>query len=181
MKHRPTEGAHDRARTLRGNPTEAEKRIWRMLRSKQAEGVRFRRQAPTGSLIVDFVSHEAKLILEVDGGQHDPASEREASRTAFPEGQGYRVLRFWNNEVLKNPEGVYDAITTALRAGKSSPLRGEGRVGVIPLPARSPQSPNPLDHHPHPTLPHQGGGLSCESAAPSPPPKPSPLKGEGST
>jgi very-short-patch-repair endonuclease len=102
MKKQPNEGAHERARVLRREMTEAERRLWQKLRSRQTEGYRFRRQVPIGRFIADFVCHEARLIVEIDGGQHDPSSDIEASRTRFLESEGYCVLRFWNNEVLNN-------------------------------------------------------------------------------
>ena len=102
VKKPPNASAGARARTLRREMTEAEKRLWQILRSRQTEGYRFRRQVPIGGFIADFVCHEARLIVEIDGGQHDPSSEAEASRTRFLEAEGYRVLRFWNNEVLDN-------------------------------------------------------------------------------
>ena len=94
VKKAPSAGAGERARTLRRDMTEAEKRLWQMLRSRQTEGHRFRRQVPIGGFIADFVCHAARLIVEIDGGQHDRSSEAEASRTRFLEAQGYRVLRF---------------------------------------------------------------------------------------
>src|SRR5215831_6412328 len=106
MKRQPSDGARERARMLRREMTEAEKRLWQVLRSRQTEGYRFRRQVPIGRFVADFVCHEARLIVEIDGGQHDPSSELEARRTRFLEGEGYRVLRFWNNEVLANPDGA---------------------------------------------------------------------------
>jgi len=102
VKKAPSAGAGERARTLRRDMTEAERRLWQMLRSRQTEDCRFRRQVPIGGFIADFACHAARLIVEIDGGQHDPSSESEASRTRFLEGEGYRVLRFWNNEVLDN-------------------------------------------------------------------------------
>ena len=102
VKKAPSAGAGERARTLRRDMTEAERRLWQMLRSRQTEACRFRRQVPIGGFIADFACHAARLIVEIDGGQHDPSSESEASRTRFLEGEGYRVLRFWNNEVLDN-------------------------------------------------------------------------------
>jgi very-short-patch-repair endonuclease len=93
MKKQPNEGAHDRAKALRREMTEAEKRLWQMLRSCETEGYRFRRQVPIGRFIADFVCYEARSIVEIDGGQHDPSSELEASRTRFLESEGYRVLR----------------------------------------------------------------------------------------
>lgn len=111
--------------------TDAERALWRMLRHRLIENYRFRRQVPIGPYIADFACHEAKLIIEVDGGQHDPDLEQEQRRTAFLQSQGYHLLRFWNNEVLQNPDGVHAMVLATL--------------------ARR--------HHPHPTLPHQGGGL----------------------
>jgi len=93
VKKKPSAGVRDRARTLRHEMTEAERWLWQILRLRQTQGNRFRRQVPIGPFIVDFVCHEARLIVEIDGGQHDPSSEVEASRTRFLEGEGYRVLR----------------------------------------------------------------------------------------
>ncbi|MBV8574414.1 MAG: endonuclease domain-containing protein, partial [Acetobacteraceae bacterium] len=115
VKKDPSPGARDRARTLRRAMTEAERRLWQILRSRQTQGFRFRRQVPIGPFIADFVCHEARLIVEIDGSQHDPAAEEEASRTRFLEGEGYRVLRFWNVDVLNNPEGVRSAIAEHLQ------------------------------------------------------------------
>lgn len=97
------------ARNQRKNPTEAEKMLWKHLRSEQLEGLKFRRQEPIGSYIADFVCHDRKIIIEVDGGQHaeDP---RDRQRDDWLKGQGYRVLRFWNNEVLNNIDGVLEKI-----------------------------------------------------------------------
>jgi very-short-patch-repair endonuclease len=106
MKKQPSEGAYERARALRREMTEAEKKLWQMLRSRQTEGYRFRRRVPIGRFIADFACHEARLIVEIDGGQHDPSSELESTRTRFLEGEGYRVLRFWNHELLDNPDGA---------------------------------------------------------------------------
>ncbi|SRR6266481_4775323 len=103
-----------RARFLRHNLTDAERRVWSKLRRRQIDGCYFRRQAPVGPYIVDFICLEQKLIVEVDGGQHarDPA---DSARTAWLEKEGYRVLRFWNNEALAYPEGVVERIRSALR------------------------------------------------------------------
>ena len=121
------DGAYDRARALRQNMTDAERSIWRILRSGQMDGHRFRRQAPFGQYIADFVCHNARLIIEINGGQHERSSPDEAKRTRFLEDQGYRILRFWNNEVLSNLEGVCAIIARELR------------------------------HHPHPTPPPSRG------------------------
>src|SRR6266550_3664766 len=114
MKKHPVDGARPRARTLRQNMTEAERRVWQILRSHQMHGYKFRRQVPIGRYIADFVCHEARLIVEIDGGQHDRSSPREAERSEFLQNEGYRILRFWNNEVLANLDGVHQTIAGAL-------------------------------------------------------------------
>ncbi len=114
MKKHPITGARNRARALRRDMTEAEKKIWRTLRLRQIEGDKFRRQVPIGRFIADFVCHEATLIVEIDGGQHDPALDEERRRTRFLESEGYRVLRFWNNAVLENVGGVQRMIAEHL-------------------------------------------------------------------
>ena len=114
MRKEPTITAF--ARGLRHTQTSAERALWAHLSSRRLAGVKFRRQQPIGSYIVDFVSFERKLIIEIDGGRHDEiaARERDKERSAWLEGQGYRVLRFWNNEILGNAEGVFDSIRQAL-------------------------------------------------------------------
>jgi very-short-patch-repair endonuclease len=114
MKKYPSDGAHERAKALRREKTEAEKKIWQRLRSQQTEGYRFRRQVPFGRIIADFVCYQARLIVEIDCGQHDLSSEREVLRTRFLESQGYHVLRFWNNQVQENPDGVHTVIAREL-------------------------------------------------------------------
>jgi len=112
--------ASSRARQLRKNPTDAERRLWARLRYRQVDGFRFRRQVPIGPFIADFACLERRLLIEVDGGQHavDPASD--AERTRWLESRGYRVLRFWNHDVLRNTEGVLVAIGLAL-SGPDTP------------------------------------------------------------
>jgi very-short-patch-repair endonuclease len=136
MKKHPLAGAHGRARTLRRRMTDAERAVWRLIRARQIDGRRFRRQVPRGRYVVDFVCHDARLVVEVDGGQHDPASPGEIARTRFLEGEGYRVLlRFWNTGVLQNPEGVWVTVAVALGEAspppQPSPIEGEGEN--IPL------------------------------------------------
>jgi very-short-patch-repair endonuclease len=104
-----------RARSLRRRMTDAERRLWSKLRLRQIEGFRFRRQAPVGPYIVDFICLETKLIIEVDGGQHAAEKDKDDERTAWLEAEGYRVVRFWNNDVLSNTEGVVRMIYSALR------------------------------------------------------------------
>jgi len=103
-------------RNLRRNQTEAEKVLWARLRSRQMTGAKFRRQQPIGRYIADFVSLETKLIVEIDGGQHDDSEGRanDERRTAWLNEKGFRVLRFWNNEVLTNTNGVLEKISEAL-------------------------------------------------------------------
>jgi very-short-patch-repair endonuclease len=106
-------------------PTDAEIRLWSRLRRKQLEGFRFRRQHPLGPYVVDFFCAATRLIVEVDGGQH--AEDGEA-RTNWLEARGYRIIRFWNNDVLANTEGVLSTILDALRAAPlpDLPLKGGG-------------------------------------------------------
>ncbi len=109
-----------RARRLRKQLSDAEKRLWSRLRHNQIDGHHFRRQRPVGPFIVDFACVRQCLIVEVDGGQHADRAAGEASRTAFLEKRGYRVLRFWNNEVLANTDGVLEMIRIALEESSSS-------------------------------------------------------------
>ena len=112
-RHSLPTGAFARARSLRKAATGAERLLWLAL-SEGLPEARFRRQVPLGPYVADFCSHAAKLVVEVDGSQHQDAEAYDAARTRFLEGQGYRVLRFWNNEVLENLEGVTTAIAAAL-------------------------------------------------------------------
>lgn len=98
------------ARELRQNMTLAERRLWQYLRSRQLNGIKFRRQQTIGSYIVDFVCMEHRLVVELDGGQHAEQIEYDNKRTEFLNSQGYRVVRFWNNEVLQQTEVVLDKI-----------------------------------------------------------------------
>lgn len=135
-----TEVEIQRARQLRKAMTDAERRLWQGLRERQT-GARFRRQAPIGPYIVDFVAFDHRLVIELDGGQHAEPGQAayDRQRTAFLEGQGLRVLRFWNNEVLTNTAGVLERIGAALQSDHASPpppapsiggaRGGEGRPG----------------------------------------------------
>jgi very-short-patch-repair endonuclease len=104
----------DRAQGLRRNMTDAERLLWRHLRGRRFAGWKFRRQHEIGRYIVDFVCPSAGLVVELDGGQHAEQTERDAYRTRQLEALGYRVLRFCNNDVLKNGEGVLAVIVEAL-------------------------------------------------------------------
>jgi len=94
------------ARELRKNATIAERKLWHRLRSRNFMSLKFRRQEPIGNYIVDFVCYEYKLIIELDGGQHNEFSEKDIPRTKALEKEGYKILRFWNNDVINNIEGV---------------------------------------------------------------------------
>jgi very-short-patch-repair endonuclease len=126
-----------KAQRLRGEMTDAERRLWSILRNRQLEGAKFRRQQPIGPFIADFVCQKRRLIIEADGGQHAD-SRADERRTAFLEGKGYRVLRFWNNDILNNLDGVAQVIGSALSTPhpaqappeSPSPSRGEG-IGAI--------------------------------------------------
>ena len=115
-------------RALRRNMTDAERKLWQYLRGNQL-GVKFRRQHPFENYILDFVCLPLGLVIEVDGGQHMEQAEHDAKRTAMLEGAGFRVFRFWNNQVLNELDAVLEAI----------------RVDI--------------ENHPHPNLPPEGEGV----------------------
>lgn len=108
----------NRARELRKNPTESELKLWAHLRLRQIGGYKFRRQHPLGPYIVDFVCIEKKLIIEVDGGQHDEKRFYDINRYKLVKEKGFRVLRFWNNEVLRDIDIVKEVIASALGCGE---------------------------------------------------------------
>ena len=120
-----------RARTLRKQSTHAEKLLWRHLRSKQLQGVKFRRQQPIGKYIVDFVCFPHKLVIELDGGQHSLPSEhlKDQRRDVWLQAQGFKVLRFWNNDVLGNIEGVMETIFVEVLGASSSPSPNPSHQG----------------------------------------------------
>jgi very-short-patch-repair endonuclease len=120
-----------RARRLRSKSTSAELRLWYQLRSRSIEGCKFVRQEPIGPYVVDFVSRERRLVVEVDGGQHAD-NEQDRVRDRWFEQHGYRVLRFWNNDVMRNMDGVLESIAEAVRA--ESPPHPD-RFAARPLPA----------------------------------------------
>jgi very-short-patch-repair endonuclease len=110
------------ARRLRRKATDAERRLWSRLRNRQLDGFKFKRQETMGPFIADFACVECKIVVEADGGQHNHGVD--GKRTAFLEELGWRVLRFWNNEVLQNTQGVLETILAECserKAGKPSP------------------------------------------------------------
>jgi very-short-patch-repair endonuclease len=119
-------------RTLRNNTSDAEQALWRLLRCRQISGLKFRRQHPFGDYILDFVCLENKLVIEVDGGQHGQQAGYDENRTERLQAAGFRVLRFWNNEVLKEMESVKEKIWLVAQD---------------------------LQSHPLPSLPLEGGGI----------------------
>ena len=112
-------GSVSRARSLRRNETEAENRLWQMLRARQLAGYKFVRQLPIGPYFADLACREAALVVELDGGQH-ATSESDEARTKYLNSQGYSVLRVWNDQVLTNGRAVAETILAAI-GGHPSP------------------------------------------------------------
>jgi ATP-dependent helicase HrpA/adenine-specific DNA-methyltransferase len=102
--------ASKNARQLRGHATEAELQLWSAIRRRQLDDLRFRRQVPLGRFVVDFACYDVRLVVELDGGQHSDSQGDDAARTQWLEGRGFRVLRFWNNEIFENLDGVLEMI-----------------------------------------------------------------------
>lgn len=111
------------AKKLRKDSTEAEKRLWSKLRAKQLAGFKFRRQQPLGPYVVDFINFEKRLIIEVDGGQHALQKERDNERDCWLNERGFEVLRYWNNEIIDNLDGVLEAILKVLTSPSPNPSR----------------------------------------------------------
>lgn len=108
--HIPRTLLTNRAKALRNNPTDAERFLWPRLKSSQLEGVKFRRQEPIEGFIVDFVSYEKRIVIELDGGQHAERTEEDRKRDECLKANRFKVLRFWNHEVFQNLEGVLEEI-----------------------------------------------------------------------
>jgi very-short-patch-repair endonuclease len=123
----------EHAKQLRSHQTDAEARLWFHLRGHRFMGLKFKRQKPMGRYILDFICHAPKLVIEVDGGQHAEQAAADRERDAWLEVQGFRVLRFWNNQVLAETDAVLEAIRLAVLAAEAedplpnpSPCEGEG-------------------------------------------------------
>jgi len=159
----------DVARELRRAMTDAEHRLWRVIRLRQVSGCKFRRQCPIGPYVADFVCLERLLVVEVDGGQHCD-SRTDLRRDAYLRSQRFRVLRFWNHDVLGNLSGVFLVIEAALAAPTPTLPRKRGRE-------RS--GAEVCDLAPTPTLPRKRGRERSRSLRPCPHPNPPPQAGEG--
>ncbi len=122
------------ARELRKNLTDAERLLWSLLRDRRMAGLKFRRQHPVPPYILDFYCDEARLAIELDGGQHAEQGQYDAARSAFLATQGIRVLRFWNNDVLGQTEAVAEAIWNAVAPSSQAFSPGEKGCADAPLP-----------------------------------------------
>ena len=116
-----------KARELRRDHTDAEQTLWARLRDRQLRGAKFRRQHPIGPFIADFCCPAGKVIVELDGGQHAEEIEADQKRSRFLEAQGYRVLRFWNHDVLKDTNAVLERIAEMLSDPHPCPLPKRAR------------------------------------------------------
>lgn len=114
------------AKTLRKNLTDSERKLWKYLRAKRFGGLKFRRQEPIGNYIVDFVCYEKRLVIEVDGGQHAQEKYEDAVRDGWLREQGFKVLRFWDNEVLANIRGVLELIRQSVTPSPHPSRQGRG-------------------------------------------------------
>ena len=126
------------AKSLRKRMTDAERRLWYRLRAHRLAGLKFKRQVPIGPFVADFASLSKKIVIELDGGQHSN-NLYDASRDQYMRERGFRVLRFWNNDVLRSTDAILEIMQlavsektpspgSALRAEPPSPRRGEGRL-----------------------------------------------------
>ena len=116
------------AKSMRRQPTNAEAIIWATLRGARMQDLKFKRQQPIGAYIVDFVCFECGLVVEIDGGQHAEDVSADQHRSQWLQSQGFRVLRFWNNEVIERRDDVLESIIRALREYPSpQPLSHKGR------------------------------------------------------
>lgn len=121
MRKRTSHKIFQRAKELRKDPTPAEAKLWTHLRAHRMGGVHFRDQHAIGNYIVDFCAPRKKLVIELDGSQHLEKQEYDAERTEFLKSRGYRVLRFWNHEVMNNLDAVLTVIWSVLQEQNQSP------------------------------------------------------------
>ncbi len=130
-----------RARSLRNTSTDVERLLWRYLRRRQIADQRFRRQVPIGSYIADFACLEARLVIEVDGGQHQARGLYDARRDRYIEARGFKILRFWDNEVLQETEAVLHQIWHALQPFAPPPIPSPAKRGRVRVGGEMPDSP----------------------------------------
>ena len=142
---RVTDKMRVRARSLRRESTGAERIIWSAVRAHRLSGASFRRQVPIGPSIVDFVCHDARLIVEIDGGQHFEAEHlvRDARRDVYLRAKGFQVLRFDNREVMTNRVGVLSVIDNVVAKALSLPQEGEGNPQTTTLSVGESNTPSP--------------------------------------
>jgi very-short-patch-repair endonuclease len=133
MRRPDTPDSLARARALRRNPTEPEKRLWSKLRNRQINGIKFRRQVWLAGYIADFYAAEVKLVIEVDGDDHAAREAADQQRSAVLESRGFTVIRFSNAEIMDNIEGVLEAIAMVARTSPS-PSHSAAPSGPLPLP-----------------------------------------------
>jgi len=141
------------ARRLRMNATDAETKLWRQPKQIETRGTHFRRQVPIGPYVADFACMAARIVIEVDGSQHGEHENktRDDKRTRWLESEGYRVVRFWNNDLVRNIDGVLDVIHAALYGSRDTEprrLKHERRRDRVagsshPTPARVARRPSP--------------------------------------
>ena len=170
----------DKARRLRQRSTDTERRFWLILRDRRLQGWKFRRQVPLGSYVVDFYCATARLVVELDGGQHAIQAAHDQGRTDWLISQGYAVVRFWNNDVFANTDGVLSELLRHLQARNPLTLslsrEGRGNAVASSLSSEVPVEPD-MEDQPF---------FACSSTAPSSTytkkecsSVPSPLAGEG--
>jgi very-short-patch-repair endonuclease len=133
VKQPPSYDITKRAKEMRRSPTPSEERLWHCLRNRQIENSKFRRQTWLGPFIVDFVCLKQGLVIEADGSQHQDDAGYDHHRSVFLEGEGFQVLRFWNNEILTNIDGVLELIRDRLLAA-ARPSPSHALRGPLPLP-----------------------------------------------
>ncbi len=135
MKVPPNHEIANRAAEMRRTPTTSEAQLWKRLRNRQLENTKFRRQVWIGPYIADFVCLEHRLIIEADGSQHIDDAKYDNHRSVFLAQEGFRILRFWNNEILSNLDGVLELIRDMLLTGHT-PSPSHATRGLLPLPGR---------------------------------------------
>ena len=166
MRHY-SETLRERARTLRKTQTDVEAMLWRLLRSRELTGHKFRRQHPIAGYIADFVCLDRHVVIELDGSQHQEVLDYDQRRTRMLEHAGFQVLRFWNNDVIEKREGVLATILAAVTAPHPGPLPASGAREKTPHPGPLPAS-GAREDAPHPGPLPAGGEREVPARIPSP-------------